>query len=134
MRLATALLEQLKRIPQNDLTLEADVFLGPASIGEQGQRPLALYLLMVANSDSGFILGTDAMTAENSLATMRASVPNSLAKMLLRHVVVPKLEIGGAAMTEDFADAIIGKLRDGAPPCRQFLRSSAATSRRLLKR
>lgn len=83
-------LEQLKRIPLSGLELEADLFLTPGSIGKPGQRPLALYLLMVADSDSGFILGADPMTAESSLAAMRASIPNSLAKLLLHNRVVPR--------------------------------------------
>ena len=41
-------------------------------------------------SDSGFILGVDAMTAERSLAAMRVSIPNSLAKMLLQNRAVPR--------------------------------------------
>jgi hypothetical protein len=45
---------------------------------------------MVADSDSGFILGGDVMTAESSLAAMRASIPNSLAKMLLQNRAVPR--------------------------------------------
>jgi hypothetical protein len=86
----SVVLEQLKRIPQSELELEADLFLAPGSMGEPGRRPLALYMLMVADSDSGFILGVDAMTAESSLAAMRASIPNSLAKMLLQNQVVPR--------------------------------------------
>jgi hypothetical protein len=81
--------ERLKRIRQSELDLEVDVFLAPGKIGKPGERPLALYLLMVADSDSGFILGAEAMAAENSLAAMRASVPNSLAKVLLQNQVVP---------------------------------------------
>lgn len=85
-----ATLERLKLIPKSELELEADVFLTPGAIGQRGQRPLALYLLMVTDSDSGFILGTDAMTAESSLAAMRASIPNSLAQILLQNSVVPR--------------------------------------------
>jgi hypothetical protein len=86
----SVVLEQLKRIPQSELELEADLFLSPGSMGEPGRRPLALYVMMVADSDSGFILGVDAMTAESSLAAMRASIPNSFAKMLLQNRAVPR--------------------------------------------
>jgi len=86
----SVVLEQLKRIPQSELDLEADVFLGPGRIGKPAQRPLALYLLMLADRHSGFILGAEAMTAENSLTGMRAAIPNSLAKVLLQNRVVPR--------------------------------------------
>jgi hypothetical protein len=83
-------LDQLKHTPQCELELEADLFLVPGSIGKPGRRPLALYVLMVADRDNGFILGGDAMTAEISLAAMRASIPNSLAQLLLQNGVVPR--------------------------------------------
>lgn len=86
----SVVLEQLKRIPRSELDLEADVFLGPGRIGKPGQRPLALYMLMLADSQSGFILGAEAMTAETSLTAMRASIPDYLAKMLLKSPAVPR--------------------------------------------
>lgn len=86
----SVVLEQLKPIPQREIELEVDLFLAPGKIGKPGERPLSPYVLMVADSDSGFILGGDVMTAESSLAAMRASTPNSLAKMLLQNRAVPR--------------------------------------------
>lgn len=83
-------LEQLKQIPQSDLDLEVDLLLTPGRIAKPGQRPLGVYVLMVADSNSGFILGADAMTAENSLEDMHAGIPNSLVKTLLQNQIAPK--------------------------------------------
>jgi len=83
-------LDLLKRIPRSDLDIEVDLLLTPARIIKPGQRPLAVYVLMVADSNSGFILGADAMTAENSLEEMHAGIPNSLVKALLQSQIVPK--------------------------------------------
>ncbi len=83
------LLRELGRIPQNKLELEVDLFLMPGSIGKPGVRPLALYLLMLADGYSGFILGTDVKTAEESFVSMHASIPGSVAEMFLKNQIVP---------------------------------------------
>jgi hypothetical protein len=83
-------LAQLKHIPPSDLDLEVDLLLTPAGIVKSGQRPLAVYVLMVADRNSGFILGADPMTAENSFEGMHAGIPNSLLKALLQNEIVPK--------------------------------------------
>ena len=84
------MIERLARIPPSELELEVDFFLGPGRISKGGQRPQALYVLMVADSESGLIFGIDAMIAENSLADMRATIPNVLAQMLVQNRVVPR--------------------------------------------
>ena len=84
------LLDLLKRIPRSDLDIEVDLLLTPGRIVKPRQRPLAVYVLMVADRNSGFILGADAMTAENSLEAMHAGIPNSLVKALLQNQIVPK--------------------------------------------
>ena len=83
-------LERLKGLRQSQLELEVDLFLAPASIGKRGQRPLAVYALMIADSDSGFIFGTDVMSAQDSLLAMHARIPNSLAQMLLQAEILPQ--------------------------------------------
>jgi hypothetical protein len=84
------LLELVKHIPQSDLDLEVDLLLTPGRIAKPGQRPLAVYVLMVADSNSGFILGADAMAAEDSLAAMHAGIPNALLNALLQNQVMPE--------------------------------------------
>ena len=83
------LLELLKHIPRSDLDVEVDLLLTPGRIVKPGQRPLALYVLMFADSNSGFILGAEAMAAEDSLLVMRAGIPNALVKVLLQNQIVP---------------------------------------------
>ena len=83
-------LERLKGLRQSQLELEVDLFLAPASIGKRGQRPLAVYALMIADSDSGFIFGTEVMSAQDSLPAMHARIPNSLAQMLLQAEILPQ--------------------------------------------
>ena len=82
-------LEQLKQIPRSDLDVEVDLLLTPGRFVKPGQRPLAIYVLMVADGNSGFIFAADAMTAEKSLEDMNAGIPSSLVKALLQNQIVP---------------------------------------------
>ena len=84
------LLRDLKRLKRTDMQVEADLFIGPGGIGTPQERPLALYMLMLAERRSGFILGLQALTAENSLDTMYASVPETIARLLWNGKVVSK--------------------------------------------
>ena len=129
-------LERLKGLPQSQLELEVDLFLAPASIGKKrGQRPLAVYALMIADSDSGFILGTDVMTAQDSLPAMHARTPNSLAQMLAQAEIRPqKLAVRSEllrTLLKPFAQALNIELRlqdelpsidEAAEYMRQFMR------------
>src|SRR3989442_11493343 len=85
-----ATLERLKLLPQTKLEMEADLILAPARIGKSGQRPLALYLFMIADRDSGFIFGNELITAEDSLTAMHSRLPNSLVLMLVQAKIMPQ--------------------------------------------
>ncbi len=129
-------LERLKGLRQSQLELEVDLFLAPASIGKKrGQRPLAVYALMIADSDSGFILGTDVMSAQDSLPAMHARIPNSLAQMLVQAEIRPqKLVVRSEllrTLLKPFAQALNIELRlqdelpsidEAAESMRQFMR------------
>ncbi len=47
-------------------------------------------MLMLADRFSGYILGFEALTAEHSLDTMYASVPETIARLLWQSKVLPK--------------------------------------------
>lgn len=83
-------LELLKHIPRSNMDLEVDLLLTPGRVAKPGQRPLALYILMVAESNSGLILGAEPMTAERSLSEMHEGIPNALLKALLQNQVIPE--------------------------------------------
>ena len=84
------LLERLKRIALSDLDLEVDLILTPGRIGERGQRPLALYVFMVCESNRGSILGAEPLTAKKYLPEMNATIPNALLTVLLQNQIIPK--------------------------------------------
>lgn len=84
-----AVLNKLNLIAQSPLEIEADLFIGPGAVGKRGDRPAALYMLMLADHDSGFIFGVEAMVAEQGLTSMYAEVPNRFANLLLKTQVVP---------------------------------------------
>lgn len=81
---------QLKQTPQRQLTLEVELTSLPTGIAERGARPFRPYLLMLADSRSGMIVGTELMHPEPSLAEMRGQVPMQLAGWLAQAGVVPE--------------------------------------------
>jgi Domain of unknown function (DUF6930) len=83
-------LELLKHIPRSNMDLEVDLLLTPGRVAKPGQRPLALYVLMIAESKNGLILGAEPMTAERSLSEMHEGIPNALLKALLQNQVIPE--------------------------------------------
>ena len=87
--IAGDLIDELKGAAHSELELEVDLQIAPARIGPAGTRPKALYLAMVADRASGFLFGMEAMTAEDSLASMRAQLPRVVARTLLQHGIIP---------------------------------------------
>jgi len=90
IRLDWGLLRDLKSLPLSAMQLEADLFIGPAMIGKPNERPLALYMLMLADRHSGLIFGFEALTAEHSLNTMYASIPQKVVELFWQVKVLPK--------------------------------------------
>jgi hypothetical protein len=86
----TQTLENLRCMRREGLKIEADLFMGPGKIGPRGARPRTMYVLMLADSKTGFIFGVEAMAVEGSLAEMYASVPQKLALLLLESQFLPR--------------------------------------------
>ncbi|HVQ40454.1 MAG TPA: hypothetical protein VMS31_23130 [Pyrinomonadaceae bacterium] len=84
------LLSDLQTLPLSTNQLEADVFIGPGRIGEPDERPLALYMLILADRFSGYILGIEALSAELSLDAMYEGIPEKIAQLLWQKKVLPK--------------------------------------------
>jgi len=70
--------------------MEADLLMGPGTVGKRGDRPAAVYILMLADHASGFIFGIEVMSAEQGLAGMYASALNRIAGLLLKAELLPK--------------------------------------------
>src|SRR5262249_32013197 len=68
----------------------ADLFIGPGKIGPRGTRPRTMYILMLVENKTGFAIGVEVMTVEDTLAAMYASVPQKLALLLIEHQFIPK--------------------------------------------
>lgn len=84
-----SLLESLKQISRSTLEFEIDLNLLPAGIGEAVQRPVAAYMLMAADNDSGYIFGFELLSAQDSLAAMYSRLPNAVANILSEARIVP---------------------------------------------
>ena len=87
--LDVAIVGQLKQLPQRPLALEIELLSMPTGVGEKGVRAFRPYLLMLADSRSGMIVGAELMRPEPSLAEMRGLMPVKLADWLAQAGVVP---------------------------------------------
>nr|MBC7244247.1 hypothetical protein [Chloroflexota bacterium] len=64
------LLGKLKQLSQSQLLLEVDLLMMPTPIGEKGERPFFPYMLLLVDSNSGMILGSELLIPERGLEAM----------------------------------------------------------------
>lgn len=81
-------IEQIKQKKLVNRSIELAIRMLPTPVQEKG-RPFFPYIMLVADSESGMILGMDMLHPLPSIASMRANVPNHLAKFLLKLDVIP---------------------------------------------
>lgn len=84
------LIEKMKQLPQSGFELEVDLFALPTPIEEKGQRPFFPYMLLVVDSNSGMVLGSELLTPEEGLEAMWGVIPLTLLYQLAQAEVVPR--------------------------------------------
>jgi hypothetical protein len=82
-------LESLKKLPEVTNVLEIELTMLPTPVREKKERPFFPYMLMLAEAQSGMILGNDMLQPLPSLDAMRAELPVKVAEHLLRLGVKP---------------------------------------------
>ena len=83
-------LERAKQLPQVEQVLEIDFFMFPAHIAEKGQRPYFAHMLLVVESHSGMVLGSELLAPEPGLLEMWGQVPLMVVLQFLNIGVVPR--------------------------------------------
>jgi hypothetical protein len=83
-------LEALKTVPPSQASLEVDLFTLPIRIGERGTRPYLAYMLLVVESASGMVLGSEVLTADPTPEAMYGTVPANVAQLLARMNIRPR--------------------------------------------
>jgi hypothetical protein len=83
-------LERLKRSPRQPISLEIDMFVCPARIGERGTRLRYAYQLLLVERRRGFVLGSDLMMPDPTREAMYGRVPAAVVRMLARAGMVPQ--------------------------------------------
>jgi len=82
-------LEMLKRMPPRQVRLEIDLFMFPGQIGERGERPYYAYMLLVVESTSGVVLGTELLRPDPTMEAMYGMIPVTLVHLFARMGIVP---------------------------------------------
>jgi hypothetical protein len=83
-------LERVKQLPWGEGILEIDFFVFPAPIREKGARPYFPHLLLVVESRSGMILGTELLAPDPGLLEMWGSIPVQVVYQIARMGAVPR--------------------------------------------
>ena len=83
------LLRRLKRLPQKGITMEIDLFLFPAKIGKEGERPRCAYALMVVDGKRGFVLRNEILEPQPTFKDMYGEVPLVVADLLAETELIP---------------------------------------------
>ena len=71
-------------------SIEVDLFMFPARIGERGARPQCAQMLLAVESTSGMVLGSELLTLDPDLETMYGMVPTTVVRLLARTGIVPR--------------------------------------------
>ena len=83
-------LEEVEQLPRVQNTLEMDFFAVPVQIAdERGARPYFPHVLLVVESDSGFIFTSELQSPESGLEVMWGQIPVNVVHQLAKIGVVP---------------------------------------------
>lgn len=83
-------LERLQELPRRPMTVEIDMFVYPARIGERGARLRYAYQLLAVESRSGFVLGSEMLVPDPTEKAMYGRVPASVSRLLAGAGVLPQ--------------------------------------------
>lgn len=84
-------INQIKAFPQNNsLVFEIDLFHSPTPIMEKKSRPYFPKMLLIAETNSLFILGVELMKPQEDILEGNREIANSLIKILSTHNVLPR--------------------------------------------
>ena len=83
-------LEEVKRLPRSAHTLEMDFFMFPSRIEEKGTRPYFPHMLLVVESDSGMVLGSELLKPEPGLVEMWGLIPVTVVYQFANMGMVPR--------------------------------------------
>ena len=85
------IVNRLKAFPQNkNLTFEIGLFHSPMPVVDENKRLFFPKMLMISETNSGFVLGFEVMKPQKELSETRAEILNTIVKIWSNHKVLPK--------------------------------------------
>jgi hypothetical protein len=83
-------LEWVQQSPRGEHSLEVELFVVPVRIQERGARPYLPHMLLMVESESGMILGSELLAPEPGLVEMWGTVPMKVVQQLARMGILPR--------------------------------------------
>ncbi len=90
VRVPEVYLEAVKEAPHTVPSVQVDLFWLPTAMKDKGERPVFPYVLLVVESENGYILHTDLLTATEGMQALYLSVPAEVFGALARAGVRPR--------------------------------------------
>jgi hypothetical protein len=86
-----ALFEHVRTLPRTSGVIEIDFFMLPAPVQDgKEERPYFPYTLLIADSKSGALLGTDLLHPDPTLEAMWGQIPVKILELLARVKILPQ--------------------------------------------
>jgi hypothetical protein len=90
IKVSNLVMDAVRAMQPSGLTIELDVTPAPMRVGKKGERPQMPYMMMAADSASGFVLGVELLTVEGDLEDMWAQVPSKFLEMVKKNGMRPR--------------------------------------------
>ncbi len=120
--------ERFRRLPPGRLTVEVDLFMLRSPVqNKKNERPYFPFELLLADHDSGYLLGFELCSPLPSLEAMWASVPEAVLRILEKRKFAPREFLVRAGMLADVMGQVASKI---GVPCRVSNRLQAIDTAR----
>lgn len=104
-------LENIKKLPDSDTTVDVDFFMIPAPVQDKQSKPYFPYMLLIVEDDSGMILGvTELMAPLPSINAMIGEIPKKFVETLVSADLRPKTVRVRPGILEDLLDTLVDDL------------------------
>lgn len=104
------LLDAVAAMPRHDLTFEIDYFICPTPVGRHGERLRRPYALMLAEPESGYVLGVEMLEAPDGPESLWPQLAGTTLGILAKCGVRPARMCAARPVFEDLLAPIVQRL------------------------
>ena len=84
-----AQLDKVDTLPRTENVVELDYFLSRHPIAPRGERPMCVYVLLVTDAESGYVMGSNVLDATGGLEGILGQIPAAALEIFERQGALP---------------------------------------------